>query len=102
VCCLYVEMLYHPSAFSGCHFPHFITDNVLDSFKTITLIMLFAAGSEETPSAMSHRNHGRIVYAYEPLLGTIVWISVHILIFSCDSIMIEHVTLCIIVKLCDG
>jgi len=32
----------------------------------------FVAGSEEMPAAVSHKNQGRIVYVYEPTLGTFV------------------------------
>ena len=34
--------------------------------------MLFTAGSEDMPVAMSHKDQGRIVYVYEPTLGNFV------------------------------
>ena len=36
------------------------------------MIVLCAAGTEETPTAVSHRDQGRVVYVYEPTLGNFV------------------------------
>jgi len=70
-----------------------------------TLILWISAGSEEMPVAVSHKNQGRIVYVYEPTLGTFVrmhftpfciihflfFLTVRIVCYPCFNIMFKHI-----------
>jgi len=45
------------------------------------LMVLFIAGDEEMPLAVSHKEQGRVVYVYEPTLGDFVRILSYFLYF---------------------